>query len=167
MLKKKHSIPHLDFSRVTELKLKRRNSDSEINTNRTVKRKNIDEVIQKHKETCKFIQEIHNKLDTIQKNSLADELELNKTMKDIRDRILNLENGADKTPRMVSRCDAMVGNTQLIITNTKSVLEYLKNIDEEATTHDIVTMTILNDIYKEITDLKNDVKRLEDFMTSI
>lgn len=150
-------IPSLDF---TKLK-KRRNSDSEILTHRTSKRKNIDEVIQKHRETCRYIKEIRDKLDVMNALITLDETGVHKTMKEIRDQLSTFELCSDKTPRFMSRCDALVGNTQSILSNSKIILDYMKHIDEEAEQHDIITMTLLNDMYKEIVDMKLKIQQLE------
>ena len=163
--KKKHSIPQLDFSRIENKRvLKRRNSDSEIISNRSLKRKNIDDVIQKHKETCVLIKEIHDQLDKIKKSNY-DESALSSSIKELRNIIDNLD--SKDTPRLLSRCDALVGNTRLtventhtIISNSKNTLKYLKNIDEEAEQHDIISITILTDILKEINDIKYEISQL-------
>jgi DNA repair ATPase RecN len=156
----KKKIPILDLSKTK--KLQRRNSDSEILTNRTVKRKNIDDVIQKHRETCKFIKEIHDKLEVVNTLITYDEVGIHQTMKEIRDKLSNFEACQEKTPRFMSRCDAMIGNTQVIITHTKNLMDYLKNIDYEAEQHDTITMTLLNDICKEISDIKTNVRKINE-----
>jgi hypothetical protein len=163
--RKKHaSVPSLDFTKIK----KRRNSDSEINTHhKTLKRKDIDDVIAKHKETCLFIKEIRDKLENVKSNSIFfDDFETHKTIKDILEKISILESGNEKTPRLVSRCDAMVGNTQLIITSTKKSLDYLKAIDEEAEQHDIVTITMLSDLFKEIHEIKTELKKINERLFS-
>ncbi len=152
MQSKKYNVPPLDF---TNIKVKkRRNSDSEINTHKTLKRKNIDSVIQKHKETCMFIKEIHEKLEKIQNiNSLyKNDSEIDEAMKEIRNRVSEVEK--NYSPKLISRCDAMIGNTQMIITNTKQNLDYLKIVDEDFEQHDILTVTILSDIVKDIIEIK-------------
>lgn len=159
--RKKHSsVPSLDFSKIKQ----RRNSDSEINTHhKTLKRKNIDEVIAKHKETCIFIKEIRDKLENVRTNFVyKDEYETHKIIKDILEKISILENGNEKTPRIISRCDAMIGNTQLIMSSVKKSLDYIKSIDEEAEQHDIITITMLTDLFKEIHEIKLELKKLNE-----
>lgn len=152
-------IPSLDFTKLK--RIQRRNSDSEILTHRTSKRKNIDEVIQKHRETCRYIKEIRDKLDMMNALITLDESGVHATMKQIRDQLSNFELCSDKTPRFMSRCDALLGNTQNILSNSKNILDYIKHMDEEAEQHDIITMTLLNDMYKEIVDMKIKIQQLE------
>jgi hypothetical protein len=163
--KKQISVPSLDFTKIKQ----RRNSDSEINTHhKTLKRKNIDDVIAKHKETCLFIKEIRDRLEILKSNSIfSNESETtHKTIKDILEKISIIESGNEKTPRLVSRCDAMIGNTQLIITTTKKSLDYLKSIDDEAEQHDIVTITMLSDLFKEIHEIKTELKKINEKLSN-
>ena len=168
-IKKKHMVPILDFTKVRQISThKRRNSDTELLTNKTLKRKNIDDVIQKHRETCLLIKDLHSSFELL-KQSNYNEYIFRETVKDLKERISSLEGkDPENTPRILSRCDALVGNTRLTLENTQShttslqnISKHLHTIDEETEHHDIVTVTLLNDIIREIYDIKITLKNLE------
>lgn len=164
---KKYIIPALDLSKINKRIHKRSNSDTEILSNKTGKRKNIDDVIQKYKKTCLLIKEMHTNLEKIKK-SHYDESELYEAIKEIKDKISNLEKEPRDTPRVLSRCDALVGNTRITLENTqaiivssKNIIKYLSTMDEEIEQHDMITVTVLNDILKEINDIKITLKEIK------
>lgn len=160
-------IPPLDFRK---LKKNKKRPTSEILPNeffrKTVKIEaerhiktdgSIDELLKTNRETSQVIEEIRQSLDIIKKSVNSDE-KIRKELKEIRNRIHRLI-PVSESPKTISRCDAIVGNTQMIISN---IHKLSKKEDERY----VSIISMISSLSIDVSRIQNDIDKLNSLLTS-
>lgn len=131
-------------------------SDIEDNTERTYFRLLLDE----YKNITKEVNEIKETVSILKECILFEELNIGSEIKNIRKDLYSLVVDFSKTPRMLSRCDAAVGNTQMLInrfekmrkemTDDKNIMNNMNNLQNS-----------INTIIKRLNRIDRKTKRIE------
>jgi len=89
------------------------------------------------------------------------------SMKNDIDRInekLEMLSESDKVKRLTSRCDALVGNTQMIISNQKEMDKSIKIMNEEIAQNDMLNTTLHSKTIENLHTLVQKVDKLTDIV---
>jgi hypothetical protein len=80
---------------------------------------------------------------------------VNKNIETIKKNIREISDNIENNPRISSRCDAIVGNTQLIISKQNAVIESMKYVSIEIENHNDIYRTLSSSISNDIIILIN------------
>jgi hypothetical protein len=134
-----HRVPSLDLNKIPK-SLSRNKSVDNLQSD------DIANLIRSYRETYDDIADIKRKLVIIESCVKYEDFELRKEIKEIRNHVDSLISDSQRTPRMISRCDAIVGNTQ-------GILSAIKELDSKMT---MLTETN-TDIFTTLASLNYDI----------
>lgn len=140
----------------------RRGSEGDI-TNESVRNSRI---FTQHQETLREIETIKSQLEVIRSCVLLDDLKIGSEIVEIKKQVQNIFKEIENTPRLISRCDATVGNTQMILSrmieHKKEIIENVsQNITQNISHHDDIIVDILEMILKLNNTVVSRLTRIE------
>jgi hypothetical protein len=103
-------------------------SNPETNEEKESANSEMGELLTTNRETSKMIKEIKKDLDMIKVRVFTDDIDIRKELKEIKREVSGII--IPESPKMISRCDAIVGNTQSMLTNMNKILSSNKKIAE-------------------------------------
>lgn len=143
-------VPSLDLEKVAKTLPRNRSADN-------IKLDDMATLLRSYRETYDDIADIKRKLAIIESCVKYEDFELRKEIKEIRNHVDSLISDSQRTPRMLSRCDAIVGNTQ-------GILSAIKGLDaniQVLTDNNSEIITTLSSLSYDISVMKCQIKGLE------
>jgi hypothetical protein len=142
-------VPSLDLKKIKSLP---RNKSAD-----NLRSDEISKLLKSYRETYDDIEDIKRKLIIIESCVKYEDFELRKEIKEIRNHVNSLISDSQRTPRMMSRCDAIVGNTQNMLSAVKELdlkMQILSDNNNEI-------LTTLASMSYDISIMKCQIKALE------
>lgn len=144
-------IPLLDFKK---LKHRRSNSDG-ISRNDNI---DLSDLLKTNRQTTEVIKEIRVDLDMIRKY-LVINFNISSELKEIKKCVTVFD--VPESPKTLSKCDAIVGNTQSIIRILIRVEETLNQVSKYNTEHYISLMSLIISLNRDVDRLQRDIDKIK------
>jgi hypothetical protein len=148
-------VPSLDLDKVN--KMVSRNNLTRNKSVDSIQSDEISKLLRSYRETYDDIEDIKHKLAIIESCVKYEDFELRKEIKEIRNHVDSLISESQRTPRMISRCDAIVGNTQGILSAIKQLDLKVQVLNDNNTE----ILTTLASMSYDISIMKCQIKALE------
>lgn len=120
----------------------------------------FEKLLKSHRETYEDIEDIKKKLSIIQSSVKYDDADIRKELKEILEHVNSLVSESDRAPRVLSRCDAIVGNTQGILTKLQDLNDGFKILKKDSNIRHSVMVSMLSELTRDVSLMKRIFREL-------
>jgi hypothetical protein len=136
----------------------RRGSEGDIHNESVRNSNSIRQILTHHRKTLIEIETIKSQLEVIRSCVFLEDLKIGNEIVEIKKQVHSIFKEIESTPRLLSRCDATVGNTQMILSR---LIDTKKEIVENISSHDTIVLDMLEMVLKLNNSISSRLERIE------